>query len=340
MSVFVPEGMPAFPFRVQPGMNEGNPVRFGRLTDEPIDAYHAAPVLSKSKIDVFRESPRLFQGRYLTGEFDLPEPTEALVMGNAVDALAIEGEDAFLARHAIIPIEAPRRPTKKQRAALKPTPAALKSIAFWDAFDAANKGKTAITQEDADFAKLLADKLNANETFAALKAGNLTQVTYRMRGDRFAVQVRPDLINEDGKGVPAALNTRGLPYILDVKTIRALPQDDPGFLPAHIAEFGYHRGSFLYPEVVSLVNRWGDFRPQFVLALVEKQEPYAVMVKPVDAISTEIGEVEIREAMMRMETCIDTGIWPETWEEPMEPATLPGWYIRRALENSEVRTVL
>lgn len=340
----VPEGTPAFPFRLRPSESELNPIRFGRLTDEPIDAYHAAPVLSKTKLDDFRRSPRYFQGLYITGEYE-KERTEALLMGGALDALAIEGEAAFFSRYAIVASDAPRRPTRKQltmfgpEAKRKPTPAAVRSKTFWDTFDAANEGKEALTQEQADDVKLWAEKLNANETFAALRASCLTQVTYRLRGDKFAVQVRPDLIDEKGTDSPKEL-TRGLPFILDVKTVRELPQDDPEFLPRHVAEFGYHRGAFMYPEIVAKVNRWGDFRPQFILALIEKAEPNAVMVKPVDAISTEIGEVEVLEAMMRLDRCLTDNIWPETWETPMTPVGLPGWYVRRTLENSPVRSVM
>lgn len=343
MSVFVPEGVPAFPFRVQPRAGEANPVRFGRLVDEPIEDYHAAPVLSKTKIDTFRRSPRYFQGLYITGEFEREE-TAALRFGSALDALAIEGQAEFERRFAVVPDDAPRRPTVKQRAMFapgatrKPTPAAARSVAFWDAFDQANKGKTALTEEEADLARLLAEKLAANETFAALRQGCLAQITYRLRGDRFAVQVRPDLINETGKGPPEKL-ARGAPYIIDVKTISELPQDEPDFLPRHVAEFGYHRGAYLYPEMVSAINRWGDFRPQFILALIEKKEPYAVMVKPVDGLAAEIGEVEIREAMDRLGRCLETNTWPETWEEPMTPVSLPQYYIRRGLESSEVRTI-
>ena len=334
MSVFVPEGTPAFPFRVNPRATEANPLRFGRIEGEPIEEYHKAPVLSKTKADIFFQSPRLFQGRFITGEFPPEPPTDALIIGGALDALALEGEPEFNRRYCVLPEGCPRRPTAAQLAKEKKTPAAIRSITFWDAWDAENKGKVGLDAEQFELVQTMATKLGENKEFAAFRSIAKSQITYRLRGDKFAVQCRPDLIDE--KGSPL---TNGRPAILDLKTVRELPADDPDALRRHIADFGYHRSAFWYRDVVSLANRWGDFRPPFYLGLIEKKEPYAVLVREVDAISIEIAEIEIREALQRLEKCIAENVWPESWEEPWAPTGLPEYYIRNALKKTDVRTI-
>jgi hypothetical protein len=306
-------------------------MRFGKITDEDIDVYHSCGAISKTKIDTFRDSPRLFQKKFITRELPRAEKSDALIIGSAVDTLALEGPAAFASRFIIEPDDAPRAVTKKQREAKKPSEETLAAIAYWDRFAAESKGKDVLSDKQAALVKRCADALHSNKTFARFMQFGESQVTFRISGSKFALQCRPDRWLEEGCDL-----TEGMPCIIDVKTITELPADNPDFLPRHIAEFGYHRGAYLYPEIVATVLKYRDnYRPPFILALVEKREPHAVLCRPVEETAREIGEREVNEALVRLKKCLTDDVWPETWDPPLTPVGLPGYYVRRALENTD-----
>jgi hypothetical protein len=287
---------------------EQNAYKFGKIIGEPIEEYHNCGALSK---------PR--------------EKGEALLIGGAIDTMALEGMEAFKARYCCEPDDSPKRPTKPQLAALKKSPAALESIAYWERYDRENKGKEALTDKQAALVQRCADALHANKTFARLFQLSKPQITFRIRGSSFALQCRPDLWAEDGTDL-----TDGAPCITDVKTIAELPADDPEHIPKHIGMFGYHRGAYLYPEIVRNVMNWReDVRTPFVLAFVEKREPHAVLCRPVGGVSRDIGEREISESLTRIRKCMAENYWPESWDPQMSEVELSPYYVRKALENTD-----
>lgn len=310
---------------------EQNAYKFGEIFDEPIEEYHAKGAISKSKLDVFRQSPALFKKQYITKE--LPrQTTAALIMGSAVDALALEGLPAYNAKFITEPDDAPKKASKREINAKRgQSEATVASLAWWANFEAEAKGKTVLSEKEAALAKRCADALHANPTFARFMQFGRSQVTFRIRGDKFALQCRPDRWLEDGCDL-----TDGMPCIVDVKTIQELPADDPDHLGRHIAQFGYHRGAYLYREIVATVKKYRDgYRPPFVLVFVEKQEPHAVVCRVVDDVSIDLGEREVGESIARMRKCLAEDVWPESWEAPLSKVSLPNYYIRRSLENTE-----
>lgn len=326
--------------------------RFGKILDEPIDFYHSTDCVSKTRLDTFIQSPLLYWKKHVAKILPKEESTEALIIGQAVDTLALEGPDEFAKRFSVVPNDAPKRPTAAQRAILaggevdskgrpkKPSEAALRSVVFWDAYALENKGKTALTSDQEALVKRCGDALHSDEWFQMLMAGGQSQVTFRLEGRYAALQCRPD------RWLPAGNElTKGLPCILDLKTIAELPADQlPNYamlnpeeshvedhLPRHIASFGYHRSAYWYREVVAAVEKMGDYRPPFILCFVEKEEPHAVNCRPVDAVSVGIGERQVRTAMNRMIECIRTKKWPAYWNRPTEEVGLPPYYVRQAL---------
>lgn len=309
---------------------EANAYRFGKLLDESIEEYHNCGALSKTKLDVFRDSPRLYRKRFITRE--LPrEGGEALLIGSAVDALALEGPDAFNARFILVPDEAPKKPSSRQINAKNPSPETVEAIAFWQRFAAEAKGKEILTDKQAALVQRCADALHGNKEFARFMQFGHSQVTFRIRGDRFAMQCRPDRWLEEGCDL-----TDGVPAILDLKTIESLPGDEPDHLPRHIGNFGYHRAAYIYRELVATVMGYPEYhRPPFILAFVEKREPHAVLFRTMDDESIKIGEKEVGESLTRIRRCLAEDYWPESWEAPLSPVGLTGFYKKRANENTD-----
>lgn len=306
--------------------DEPNLYEFGKLFGEPNEKYHACEALSRTKLEVFRYSPLLYWKTYIAKTIP-KESSDALIVGQAVDTLALEGEAAFAEKFTTTPEETPKRPTIAQRNALKKSPAAIKSIEFWEAFDLANKGKLLLTDKQLDVVKHCADALHSSKTFQKLLVGNKTQVTFRLKGATISMQCRPDIWCEDGNEF-----SDGMPCIVDLKTIAELPADDPEFIPRHIQKFGYHRGAFLYPEIVAAIEQYkGSWRPPFILAFAEKQEPYAVTCRVVDGAARECGQKQVNNSIEQLVNCLKTGEWPEWWNEDMAPVGVTDYYLRKEM---------
>ena len=72
------------------------------------------------------------------------EPTsEAKLLGSALDCLLLE--DKLEAKFAVVPENAPPKPSIRQRNAKRPSPESIASIAWWDAFNEEAKGKQILT---------------------------------------------------------------------------------------------------------------------------------------------------------------------------------------------------
>lgn len=329
--------------------------KFGKVDDEAIDAYHASDCLSRSKLEVFRHSPKLFWKKYIIKSLPKDEPSEALIVGQAIDTLSLEGEESFGTRFSVVPMDAPKRPTAAQRAIAaggevdskgkpkKPSEAALRSVSFWDAWNAANKGKTALNSDQEALVKRCADALHSDEMFQMLMRGGKSQVTFRLQGENISIQCRPDRWCEDGNEL-----SKGLPCILDVKSIAEMeadqhedqesltPEDNhiEDHLPKHIGKFGYHRAAFFYRECVANVEGYKNgYRPPFILCFVEKEEPHAVSCRPVSALAVDVGEREVRDGVNKLIWCIRNNTWPTSWNKPFEDVGLPDYYVRQALKK-------
>lgn len=306
---------------------------YGKLLNEPNAEYHANAAVSKTKIGIFRRSAKLYYKLHVAKTLVKPAATDALLIGSAVDTLALEGPEAYAKLFIESPKDAPKRPTKAQRNAARPSPESRAAMDWWDQFAMAAEGKSVIDAETAATVRRCADALNENATFREVHAASEKQVTYRVKGSVFDLQCRPDMWLPEGCSL-----SDGAPMIADLKTIAELPMDDEGHLSRHICNFFYHHAAWFYPEVVARVEKWKDewFRPSFRLCFVEKEEPYAVVWREVDATALQVAEVEVVQALDRMKRCYETGVWPDSWDDkPCPTVGLPDWYVRKVLKERQ-----
>lgn len=306
-------------------------MRFGKILDEPVADYHGGDAVSKTRLDVFRHNPELYRRIFVAKTTPKPEPTEAMTLGNACGCWVLEGVQAYTQRYIVQPEDAPKRPTKAQLNAKNPSVDSLKAMEWWGDFNRRADGKTILTRDDQQLVLHCHEALMRDPRWVELTKAGRPEVTFRIQGDRFPVQCRPDWWNDEG----CALSD-GYPYIVDLKTIAELPKDDPDHLPWHIAQFGYHRSAWMYPEVVANALGWPlDLpRPRFFLFFVEKEEPYATEMVELTETDVEVGEREVCDALVRLRRALETGVWNEPQTKP-RTICLPGRYVRNALEHNQ-----
>jgi hypothetical protein len=295
----------------------------GRIPDEPIAAYHAAPAVSVSKLKVFRHSPALYHGRFISGSVSAPEATPALLFGSAAGVLILEGRDAFNAQYYVVP-----QGIGKQRVGDK---------AIREQLAANNPGKLALSFDDFSAIERMNTNVQKHQFAAPLLAACKPEITWRVKGDTFHVQVRTDAWSDEGCEL-----TQGSPFIADLKTIPALPDDEPETISKQIAEYWYHGQAYVYREIVSTVMKYpAEFRPPFFFIFVEKAEPYAVRVVELDDAALDLAFKQVKDTLERLKDCHRHNRWPltwaDTWEKKVPQVELPRYYIRREMaEESSI----
>ncbi len=289
----------------------------GRIESENIAFYHAAPAVSVSKLKVFRHSPALYHGRFISGKIAAPDATPALLFGSAAGSLILEGREVFNSQYYVVP-----KGVGRQRTADK---------AIREALEAENPGKSEISFEDA--AKL--EQMNTNvleHRFAGqLLAACKPEITWRVKGDTFHVQVRTDSWSDEGCAL-----TNGEPFICDLKTLPALPDDEPETISKQIAEYFYHGQAWTYREIVSTVMKFpAEFRPRFFFIFVEKAPPFSVQVVELDDVALDLAYRQVKDTMERLKWCHAHNRWPltwaDTWQEKVPSVSLPHYYVKREM---------
>lgn len=292
-------------------------LRCGKILDEDNETYHAAPAVSVSKMKVFRQSPALYYGRFVAKTIPAPEPTDALLLGSAIDTYIIEGPTTFAAKYYVIP-----KGVGKQRVGDKEIRAALA---------AANPGKESIKFEDAEMIKRMNENVHAHPFAGPMLRACKPQITWRVKGELFHMQVRTDGWSEEGCAL-----TDGLPFIGDLKSIPSLNDDEPDTIPRQLSDFWYHGQEWTYRNLVSTVCGFKDgFTPPFFFWFAEKEEPYRVQVVQLDDVAQDLAFHQVKDTLDRMKECHLRNMWPnswlETWQTKVPSVALPNYYVRREL---------
>jgi hypothetical protein len=288
----------------------------GRITTETSEQYHGCGALSVSKMKTFRQSPALYNGRYIAKTIPDKPQTEALLLGIASSALILEGESAYRERFYTIP-EGCGKKTNADKA--------VRGM-----LEIKNPGKLALDFDQDAMLWKMRDKVYAHKKSAQLLSSGVPENTFRIRGEHFHFQVRPDWFNDEG-----IVLTEGMPYIVDLKTIPDLPEDDPDVISRQIADYWYHGQAWSYREIVSQVMKWPDeFRPPFFFIFVAKSEPYTVQVVELDDVALAIAEREVADTLIKMRQCYKENYWPDSWETDVRKVALPPYYVRRSLETT------
>lgn len=216
------------------------------LHNESIDAYHAHPAVSASKISTYlRHGPGRYHRQYVEKSWT-PKETEAFRFGRMFDdLLGIDSAD-FVARYIVQPRTIDRRKTTDP-----------KVREFLDA----SLGKAIINQDEWDMMEAMRAAVRANPIAMALLCDAQTQVTARQ--DRTdcggEVQCRPDFV----RVAPTAGVCDGS-AIIDLKTTDSLNGFDWSF-----EDYGYHRQAAL----ASVLLAADGIQATPFLLVVEKQMP-------------------------------------------------------------------
>lgn len=281
-----------------------------------IDDYHAHAAVSRSGLMLMEQSPQHYYYHYLSGLAPKIDTT-ALRVGGAFHTLILEPM-TFNERVAVVPANAPKKPSITQLNAKKPSEDTIIAIDWWQQFDAYVNGRTVI--DNAEFNKLqaMANALKgqpaSNKVFVP---GGHIEASYFWYDEQYGVHVktRPDY------------NTPQI--VLDLKSTIDASRDS---FEKAIVNYGYDIQAFMQMEGVERVT---GVRPQnFVFCCVEKEPPHAVAFYVASDDMLNCGKYRYHKLMDKFSRCLKSGVWPG-YGELIQTISVPDWYLRKLEKETQ-----
>ena len=263
--------------------------------------YFALDAVSSSRLTDLARSPAYAKFRIDYREHD---DTDATRVGDATHC-AILTPELFEARFVRVPDDAPKRPTKAQREAKKPSPDTVAACQWWAEFERENAARAMLGADDFTLCLRLRDAVWAHPDAKRLL-------------DACESFETPGVWADADTGLPCKIkpDARGAGLIVDLKTTRCASKH--AFTRSVLA-YGYHRQDALYTEGASIIS--GEPH-DFWFIVAEKQAPVQVAVYALDDAGKALGMKQVRALRSRYAECVKTGIWPGLTGGLL---TLPAW---------------
>ena len=270
--------------------------------------YHRILGLTKSGLMELRRSPAHFW-HWMTSPSG--DSTTAMNVGTATHTLVFEPHK-WAEEICVIPADAPKKPTKAQIDAKKPSDETVASIKWWDEFNSTKKGRATITAEQEMEVREMAAMVLANDEVAALinHPSAKTEVSIvsveKVKGLDIVCKGRCDLITMDGT------------TMVDLKT--CLDASPEGFGKSFM-KMGYWMQAAHY---MAIARAGGMKIEKFIFVAVEKERPYSTALYTLDDASLEKA-FKIRQRLMEnLSDCIARNDFP-AYQRGVQSLTMPSW---------------
>lgn len=288
------------------------PTTNGTIANEPAESYYRRRLdeASASGLKQMLRSPAHFKHWVEDPEAD--KETPALTFGKAFHMATLE-PDLFAKVYAVLPGDAPAKPTAAMLGAKKRSPESEARCAWWAQWDADNAGRIVLTAADYDRAQRMGESVRAHPVAAGLLVGGEREVTFRWTDEAtgIACKARADLY------APGE-------FLMDLKSCRDASQE--GFGRA-IASYSYALQQSHYLEAI---RNCGDAIRWFVFCAVESEPPYVCQPHLLGVRTEQLGYDLRTRAITRQAACLAESRWPGYSDHLMQTEA-PTW----AFYNSE-----
>lgn len=254
--------------------------------------YHGGEGVSKSQLDIIHQSPAHYHYRYLSGQYK-PTTTPTLEFGSMVHSYVLEF-DKFFSEYTRVPDNAPRRPTKAQLEAKKPSDKTLEAIAWWEQFDAENKGRKIVDNDDLAALYAIRQSILSNKTARKLLADGIAESSVYFTEPETGIdcRVRPDWYSSRD-------------FIVDLKTTASAAPRAFGY---SAAKYRYHVQAAMYMD--AMYHSFGVYPAGFVFIAVEKEPPYVTACYLATPSMLDAGGNAYLADLRRLQECQQSGEWP------------------------------
>lgn len=284
------------------------------LAGQDIDAYHRGPGISKTGLDHIARSPAVFHALHLDPRRP-PEKDRSGQLEGQLAHCAILEPDEFDKRYAVLPADAPRRPTEAQWNAKKPSPESVAAMEWWKEWNATAAGRVIVSHEQRETALRQGESVRRLPDVAeALASGAPEQSAYWIDPETGVLcRCRPDWVHPAGDaGV----------ILLDVKTCGDASPDE---FARQIARKRYHVQDTFYSD--GYARAAGVDVLAFIFVAVESEYPFAASAVMLDEPSRDAGRFAYRRDLDTYARCVATGEWPG-FSSAIQQVSLPAWAFK------------
>lgn len=285
--------------------------------------YHARPEFSSSQLKDMLRSAAHFHSHNIVKEHER-EVKKHLDFGTLAHTLFLEPE-LFETEFAILPEDAPRRPTEVMLKAKNPSPETLGKIAWWENFDANNAGKTLVTAEQMAGAKRIVENLQALSMYAEMQNNfGMAEASIFFTDPAFDLELR---IRPDWHIAPCSRFPNGL--IIDVKTA-----NDARFTAFSKAcgNYAYDLSAAMYREGFQQYYRTIE-KPAFIFIVGENDAPFVAKQYKASELFLSVGETRYNKAKELLAESLLINEW-DGYSLELEEIFLPSYLTKQALENN------
>lgn len=283
------------------------------IDGQDIEAYHRGPGISKTGLDHVARSPATFYALHLDPARPAEKERAGQLEGQLAHCAILEPAE-FDKRYAVLPADAPRRPTDAQWNAKKPSPESAEAMEWWTAWNKSSAGRTIITHAQRATALRQAESVRRLPDVAeALAAGRPEVSAYWIDPDTGVLcRCRPDWVHPAGdNGV----------ILLDVKTYS---DASPAEFARQIARKRYHVQDAFYSDGFARAS--GLDVLAFVFVAVETEWPFAASAVMLDAPSKAQGMQQVRRDLTTYAACLAANEWPGHGTG-IHQVSLPAWAL-------------
>lgn len=263
------------------------------------DAFPGPSVSSTGIRKCVLGSPRAYR-RLVLEAVDQDEKA-AYVIGRAVHSLVL-GDEVFMKQFAIIPNDAPPRPTAAQVRAFKRTgewsKAARPRAEFWEAMDARIKGRTVLKEDDAMRVKAMAESVAESPEARSVLVSPFVEVSMIWQDPVTGLwlKARPDVIPVAGAD------------LADLKTISPRMTNIKLAVHRAITDYGYYIQMALASMGAEAI--FGEPADRAALVFVQTTEPHETVPVEIDTDAIYWGKCLVRRGLDLIAHGMETGEWP------------------------------
>jgi exodeoxyribonuclease VIII len=277
----------------------------GLIKDMPFDEYHAIDALSASGMRELARSAWHYRNRVPIA------PTRAMLNGSLVHCAQLE-PGALSSRYVVVPEDAPKRPTKAQWNAAKPSPASVETMNWWTGFQKTCGEREIVAADDYATTQAQLKALQADPLLKALFSSGYGEASVFWIDPVTGVycKARPDWVHP--------VTDRRV-RLLDLK---AMADDTPEGFSRGAARMGYHRQQAHYTAGFEAAT--GLTVEDFVFAVVSSVPPVLAVPYRLIPEVLEQAEQECAELRSLYAHCTEHNRWPAYTAEEMM-VDLPCW---------------
>ncbi len=287
------------------------------------DEYHARPEFSSSQLKDMLRSGAHFYSNHVLKEVER-ESKAAMDFGTLAHTLFLE-PDQFEAEFAVLPEDAPKRPTETMLKAKNPSPDTLGKIAFWENFEAEHAGKIIVTAEQIQGAQRIVENLKQLSMYAEMQNNfGMAEASIFFTDPAFDLElrIRPDWHIAPCKAFPFGL-------ILDLKTTT---DARPNAFSKKCGDFGYDLSAAMYREGFQEYYRT-EQKPPFIFLVAESSIPFNVKQYQASDLFLSVGETRYNKAKELLAESLLINEW-DGYSLELEEIFLPSYLTKQALENN------